>query len=282
MWFTVAHQEDGTLQLPRYTIFCPPWHVVEAETVQANDFVVQVVAVVPCDTHSELLWGLARIVQHKWDGTPQIVTEKRECVSSVLGRLACSRAENEYASQWSPWAGWPNVFLLQRIDDVPLKMREQKSVTSSHIAPEAALLDPQRNVNLVCSVACLHTSQCQEDSMAKKRDKTRIQVRRGMSSLQALNLCRVFYANPGKGARRLPRGNASSCFCSHQTWGRAALLGAVNVSLLCTSILRHWQEPFLFSIRQVSQFPCCCCVLREEPRRLAHGLPLQSSFSRHF
>ena len=44
--------------------------------------------------------------------------------------------------------------------------------------------------------------------------------------------------------------------------------GAVNVSLLCTSILRHWQWPFLFNMRQVSMFSRCGYrVLWEEPRR---------------
>ena len=52
--------------------------------------------------------------------------------------------------------------------------------------------------------------------------------------------------------------------------------GAVDVSLLCTSILRHWREPFSFNMRQVSMFPRCCCrVFGEKPRRRRpHCLPL--------
>ena len=98
------------------------------------------------------------------------------------------------------------------------------------------------------------------------------------SNLAGWSACRrcTVYATPGKGARRLPRGNASSRFCSHHSQGQAALQGAINVSLLCTLILRHWREPFLFNMRQVPMFPRSnCCVLREQPRRrLVHCLPL--------
>ena len=55
---------------------------------------------------------------------------------------------------------------------------------------------------------------------------------------------------------------------------QAALQGDVNVSLLCTTILGNWREPFLFNMRRVSMFPCCCRVLGEKTRRrLAHCLP---------
>ena len=68
-------------------------------------------------------------------------------------------------------------------------------------------------------------------------------------------------------------------FCRHNPQSQAAFQGSINISLLCTTILRHWREPFLFNTRQVSMFPRCCCrVLREEPRRrLAQCLPLNHS-----
>ena len=86
----------------------------------------------------------------------------------------------------------------------------------------------------------------------------------------------VVYANAGKGACRLPRGNASSHFCRHHSWGQAALQGTVDVSLLCTTILRHRWEPFLLNMGQAPMcLRCCCRVLGKEPRRrLAHRLPL--------
>ena len=54
-----------------------------------------------------------------------------------------------------------------------------------------------------------------------------------------------------------------------------ATIRSINISLLCTTIIGHWREPFLFNMRQVLMFPCCCCrVLGEKPRRrLAHCLP---------
>ena len=69
---------------------------------------------------------------------------------------------------------------------------------------------------------------------------------------------RVVHANPWKGARSLPGGDASARLCHHSK-GQAALQRTINVSLLRPSILGHWQERFLFNKRQIPMFPRCCC-----------------------
>ena len=59
--------------------------------------------------------------------------------------------------------------------------------------------------------------------------------------------------------------------------------GCVNVSLLCTTILRHWREPFLFNMGHVSMFPrCCCCVLWERTAAPPRALPSTRSFQSNF
>ena len=60
--------------------------------------------------------------------------------------------------------------------------------------------------------------------------------------------------------------------------GLSCNLGGPSTSP-CTSILRHWREPFLFNKGQAPMFARCGCrVLWEEPRRrLAHRLPLDHS-----
>ena len=96
---------------------------------------------------------------------------------------------------------------------------------------------------------------------------------------ESLFLCIVVHANPKKGVRRLPGCNTSSRLRRHHAQSQTALQGAVKISLLCTSILWLWREPFLFNMGQVLMFPRCCCrVLWEKPRRrLAHCLPLNHS-----
>ena len=67
--------------------------------------------------------------------------------------------------------------------------------------------------------------------------------------------------------------------------GQAALQagGGVDVSLLCTSILRRWREPCLFNMRQISMFPCCCCrVFGEKPRTPPRALPATRSSQKQF
>ena len=77
-----------------------------------------------------------------------------------------------------------------------------------------------------------------------------------------------------EGARRLPRGYAFSRSSHCHTQSQAALQGAINISLLCPTILWHWRELFLFIMGQVSMFPrCCCCVLWEEIATPSRALP---------
>ena len=59
--------------------------------------------------------------------------------------------------------------------------------------------------------------------------------------------------------RRLLRGKAPPRFSRHHHQGQAAVQEAIDVSLLCTTILRHWRELFLLNVRHVSMFPRCCC-----------------------
>ena len=95
----------------------------------------------------------------------------------------------------------------------------------------------------------------------------------GSSTPHCACLYRIVHANPRKGSRRLPCGNASSRLCRHQSKGQAALQEAVNVSLLCTSILRHWREPF--SLLQL----CALGETAPPPRALPSARSSRGSFS---
>ena len=112
-------------------------------------------------------------------------------------------------------------------------------------------------------------------------------ARHARDNIDALHLIRrtvrertvVIHANPRKCPHRLPRSDASSRLCCYHSNVWAALQKAVNVSLLCTSILRYWQDPFLFNMGQAPMFPRFGCrVLWEEARRrLARRLPFDHS-----
>ena len=90
----------------------------------------------------------------------------------------------------------------------------------------------------------------------------------GVVCLRSLFLCSVVLASPGKGARLLPR-------LPPPILRPGCTPAAVNVSSLCTTILRHWREPFLFNMGQVPMFPCCCCCVAHWPSTRSS----QSSFS---
>ena len=60
----------------------------------------------------------------------------------------------------------------------------------------------------------------------------------------------------------------SSRLCCHHSKGLAALQVAVNVSFFCASILRHWQEPFLFTYVPTLLLQCALGGTATPPRAL--------------
>ena len=106
---------------------------------------------------------------------------------------------------------------------------------------------------------------------SKLLQATRLEVCRFLQPGRVVRLESLFFAESFTPIQGRARTSAAP-----MPKGLAALQGAVNVSLLCTSILRHWKEPFLFNIGQVPMFPRCLlpCAWEEPRRHLAHYLPV--------
>ena len=150
-----------------------------------------------------------------------------------------------------------------------LALATSKSCRKDSTRIERHMTSPSSMLPLICHASAFSATQC-------CGSWTTINFF-WAAKLTPCNLAAFVHANPREGARRaamLPPVSAAN-IPTPRTVSRPS-----TSSLLCTSILRHWQEPFLFNMGQSRYFPRGCCVLWEKPRcRLPHCLPLDHSQS---